>query len=145
MLHKYFRLPIIILIFWIQANIVVWARTEKITAFVNVNLVPMTTETVIPDSTVLVKGMRIIEIGSSSRIDIAHNSKIINGSNAYLLPGLGRRYHAAGRLGPGLQWAVGTKSVGTGLSFAGPGVQIKVIPHLARARQDRPVLATEVV
>jgi imidazolonepropionase-like amidohydrolase len=85
---KWFRLPIIILIFWIHPSVVVWAQTEKVTAFVNVNLVPMTSETIIPDQTVLVKETRIIEIGPSSRIDIPHNSNIIHGSNAYLMPGL---------------------------------------------------------
>jgi len=88
MQHKWFRLPIIILTFWIQANVAVWARPEKTTAFVNVNLVPMTAETIIPDQTVIVKGTRIIAIGPSRRIDIPHNSKIINGLDAYLLPGL---------------------------------------------------------
>jgi len=88
MLHQRFRLPIIILIFWVQASVSVWAQTEKVAAFVNVTLVPMTAEKIIPDHTVLVKGTRIIEIGPSSRIDIPHNSNIINGSNAYLLPGL---------------------------------------------------------
>jgi hypothetical protein len=88
MQHKWFRLPIIILLFFVQANAGVWARSEKVTAFINVNLVTMTAETIIPDQTVLVKGTRIIEIGPSNRIDIPQNSNIINGSNTYLMPGL---------------------------------------------------------
>ena len=52
---------------------------------------------------------------------------------------------AAGGLGPGLQRAVGAKTAGAGLSFEGSGVQIKVIPYLARARQDRSILATIVM
>jgi hypothetical protein len=85
---KWFRLPIIIIIFWIHPSAGVWARTDKVTAFINVNLVPMTAEKIIPAQTVLVKGTRIIALGPSNRVDIPHNSKIINGSNSYLLPGL---------------------------------------------------------
>jgi hypothetical protein len=58
------------------------------TAFVNVHLVPMTSETVIPSQTVLVKGSKIAAIGPSTRIKIPDNTRTIDGSHLYLLPGL---------------------------------------------------------
>jgi len=60
----------------------------EITAFRNVNLVPMTDERIVKNQTVLVKGKRIIEIGLSNEIAIPENSKLIEGSGAYLMPGL---------------------------------------------------------
>lgn len=85
---QWFRVILFILFFWIQIGISVWAQAGNLTAFVHVNLVPMTAETIIPDQTVLIKGSQITAIGSSNRIDIPKDAVIINGSNAYLLPGL---------------------------------------------------------
>jgi len=61
---------------------------DPITAFKNVNFVPMTGEKVFKNQTVLVKDKRIIEIGRSDEIAIPKNSQIIEGSGAYLMPGL---------------------------------------------------------
>jgi hypothetical protein len=58
------------------------------TAFVNVHLVTMTTETVIPGQTVLIKGSTIAAIGSSAQIKIPENTLLIDGSHLYLMPGL---------------------------------------------------------
>ena len=48
----------------------------------------MTDEKIVKNQTVLVKGKRIIEIGLSNEIAIPENSKLIDGSGAYLMPGL---------------------------------------------------------
>lgn len=77
-----------ILIFSIHMGGSVWAKTENVMAFVKVHLVPMTEEVIIPDQTVLVKGMRIAAIGRSNHITIPDNSILIDGSNLYLMPGL---------------------------------------------------------
>jgi len=61
---------------------------DQITAFQNVNLVPMTDDKIVKNQTVLVKEKRIIEIGLSNEITIPENSKLINGSGSYLMPGL---------------------------------------------------------
>jgi len=61
---------------------------EQVTAFKNINLVPMTDETIVKDQTVLVKGKMIIEIGSSRNIKIPENAIVIDGAGAYLMPGL---------------------------------------------------------
>ena len=62
--------------------------SEETIAFFNVNLVPMTEESIFEDRTVLVKGDRIIAIGPSKQMAIPQNSKIIDGAGAYLMPGL---------------------------------------------------------
>lgn len=63
-------------------------KGEDIVVFQNVNLVPMTNEKTVKNQTVLIKGNRIIEIGPSKTIAVPENSKHINGTGAYLMPGL---------------------------------------------------------
>jgi imidazolonepropionase-like amidohydrolase len=63
-------------------------KSEDIIVFQNVNLVPMTDEKILKNQTVLVKGSRIIEIGPSKTIDEPENSKRIDGTGAFLMPGL---------------------------------------------------------
>jgi hypothetical protein len=88
MYPKWFLLLLIMQILWIQTGSSAWAQVEKHTAFVNVNLVPMTDEIIIPEQTVLVKGKRITAVGPSRAMDLPDDSIVINGSNFYLLPGL---------------------------------------------------------
>ena len=63
-------------------------KSEDIIVFQNVNLVPMTNEKIVKGQTVLVRGKRIIEIGPSKRIAVPQNAMVIDGTGAYLLPGL---------------------------------------------------------
>jgi imidazolonepropionase-like amidohydrolase len=63
-------------------------KSEDIVVFQNVHLVPMTDEKIVKNQTVLVKGNRIIEIGPSKTIAVPENSKRIDGTGAYLMPGL---------------------------------------------------------
>jgi len=58
------------------------------TAFIHVNVVPMTGEIITKDQTVLVEGDRIIAVGPASSVSIPENSTIIDGEGAYLMPGL---------------------------------------------------------
>ena len=103
---KWFHVILIILLFWVQANTSVLAQTGKVTAIVHVNLVPMTAETIVPDQTVLVNGLQIIAIGPSNRIDIPKDAAIINGSNAYLLPGLADMHMHTGTNWLSADWPV---------------------------------------
>ncbi len=57
-------------------------------AIVHVNLIPMTSEIVIPDQTILIEGDRIVSIGSFEDIEIPSNTQIIAGNDSYLMPGL---------------------------------------------------------
>jgi imidazolonepropionase-like amidohydrolase len=63
-------------------------KSEDVIAFQNVNLVPMTGEKIVKNQTVLVKGKRIVEIGSPKTVVVPVNSKVIDGTGAYLMPGL---------------------------------------------------------
>lgn len=62
--------------------------SEKITAFIHVNLVPMTDETIVEQQTVLVKGADIVAIGGSDALRIPAGAQVIDGNGAYLMPGL---------------------------------------------------------
>jgi hypothetical protein len=62
---------------------------EKLpTAFIHANLIPMTTETVMFDQTVVVEGKQITVVGPSKQTEIPANAKVINCRNAFLMPGL---------------------------------------------------------
>jgi len=61
---------------------------EPVTAFVNVNLVPMIRDIIIPDQTVLIKGGRITAAGPSEKIRIPRKALVIDGAGAWLMPGL---------------------------------------------------------
>ncbi len=59
-----------------------------ITAFVNVNVVPMDRERVIENQTVIVRDGRIAEIGSAGKIKVPDGATRIDGTGKYLMPGL---------------------------------------------------------
>ncbi len=61
---------------------------QQTLAFTNVNLIPMTSETVVKNQTVLVRGMVIVAIGASDEVKIPRGSQVIDGQGAYLMPGL---------------------------------------------------------
>jgi hypothetical protein len=63
-------------------------KSEEVIAFRNVNLVPMTDEKIVKNQTVLVKGKRIVEIGPSKTVAVPDHSELIDGTGAYLMPGL---------------------------------------------------------
>ncbi len=62
--------------------------SDQVTAFTQVNLIPMTDDSVVENQTVLVKGTRIIEIGPSHGLKLPENAFVIDGAGAYLMPGL---------------------------------------------------------
>jgi imidazolonepropionase-like amidohydrolase len=81
-LQKSLRPMLLLALFFVSCS------EDPITAFKNVNLVPMTGEKVVKSQTVLVKDKRIIEIRRSDEIAVPKNAKIIESSGAYLMPGL---------------------------------------------------------
>ncbi len=85
---NWLRLSLSLLILWTQPGIAAWAQAEKMTAFVHVNLAPMTAEKILPDQTVVVKESQIIAIRPTKEVAIPDNSAVIDGSNLYLMPGL---------------------------------------------------------
>ena len=62
--------------------------SEEMVAFTYVNLIPMDSDRIIENHTVLIKGSKIIAIGDSDTLQISENTKIIDGNGAYLMPGL---------------------------------------------------------
>ncbi|MCP4384311.1 MAG: amidohydrolase family protein [Hyphomicrobiales bacterium] len=63
------------------------AHSEPI-VFVNVNVVPMDSERVMDDHTVIAEDGRIEVMGPSSAIDIPADAVVIEGEGAFLIPGL---------------------------------------------------------
>lgn len=62
--------------------------TPPVTAFVNVNVVPMDSERILNEQTVIVRDGRIVEIGSSEQVKIPEGATRIDGQGKYLMPGL---------------------------------------------------------
>ncbi len=68
------------------------------TAFVNVNVVPMTSETIIEAQTVLVEDRKIVTIGDVDNIPVAEGTVVIDGTDRYLMPGLSEMHAHIPRL-----------------------------------------------
>ncbi|MFQ5982516.1 MAG: amidohydrolase family protein [Woeseiaceae bacterium] len=58
------------------------------TVFINVNVIPMTSETVAVAQTVVVKDGRMVTIGDVDAIPIAEDAIVIDGTDRFLMPGL---------------------------------------------------------
>src|SRR5258708_2232774 len=75
---------------------------KSLTAFVHVNVVPMDTETVLPNQTVVVRQGRITAVGPTAVTPITPGAKVIDGRGRYLMPGLADMHvHLEGRSGFG--------------------------------------------
>lgn len=62
------------------------AQSDRVTAFTNVNVIPMHTDEVLPGHTVIVQGDRIIGLGAD--LDVPSGAAVIDGAGQYLMPGL---------------------------------------------------------
>src|SRR5215469_6985328 len=71
----------IVLAPWLNAQ-------QKPTAFVDVTVVPMDSERILPHQTVLIAGGRIVQIGPSSSIKLPRADLKIDGRGKFLMPGL---------------------------------------------------------
>jgi imidazolonepropionase-like amidohydrolase len=78
-------------------------NSGKTIAFTNVNLIPMTSETVVENQNVLVKDSEIVAIGDPDTVKIPAGAQVIDGKGAYLMPGLADM-HAHTRIST-QQWA----------------------------------------
>lgn len=58
------------------------------TVFVNVNVIPMTTESVLQGQSVVIRDGQIQAIGSSTSVPLPAGAKIVDGSGQFLIPGL---------------------------------------------------------
>lgn len=67
------------------------------TVFVNVNIVPMTTEVVLSGQTVIVERGKIANIGPVESVPIPEDAQIVDGTDRFLMPGLAEMHaHVTG-------------------------------------------------
>ncbi len=64
------------------------AQEPETTTFVNVNIIPMDTERVLENQTVIVEGDRITAIGPVDEVIVPAGTQVVEGEGAYLMPGL---------------------------------------------------------
>jgi len=63
-------------------------QIEKVIAFVDVSLIPMDAERMIPNQTVIIQDGRITVMGNNTEVEIPENADRIEGGGRYLMPGL---------------------------------------------------------
>lgn len=74
------------------------------TAFVNVNVIPMTSETVLYARTVIVTDGKIVTIGEVDSTSLPADAVVVDGTDRYLIPGLAEMHgHVPGGDAPNLQ------------------------------------------
>ncbi len=61
---------------------------EPVTAFVNVNVVPMDGQRVLSGMTVVVRGARIAQMGPAGRVTVPTGATVVTAPTKYLIPGL---------------------------------------------------------
>ncbi len=61
---------------------------KDVVAFVNVSVIPMDSERVLENQTVIVRGDRILVIGPTEEVSIPENAVLIDGAGKFLIPGL---------------------------------------------------------
>jgi imidazolonepropionase-like amidohydrolase len=68
--------------------VIAQASSAEPTAFINVNVVPMSSDVVIEQQTVVVANGLIKAIGPVDHVPIPKGSTVIDGTDRYLMPGL---------------------------------------------------------
>jgi imidazolonepropionase-like amidohydrolase len=58
------------------------------TAFLNVNVIPMTAETVVENQTVIVSDGIVVAIGNVDKVPVPEGARVVDGTDRFLLPGL---------------------------------------------------------
>jgi imidazolonepropionase-like amidohydrolase len=79
-----------------------WAAAAKVTAFVDVTIIPMDTERVLAHQTVLVAGGRITALGPAASVTVPAGAERIDGRGRYLIPGLADMHAHLVTLGGGV-------------------------------------------
>lgn len=65
------------------------ATPAATTAFLNVNVVPMSSEQIVPAQTVIVTDGRIAVVDDVTHVSVPENALVVDGTDRYLIPGLG--------------------------------------------------------
>ena len=63
-------------------------QTAAATVFTNVNVLPMTSETVLPGQTVVVVDETIGQVGPAGEVEVPSGATVVDGAGRYLMPGL---------------------------------------------------------
>ena len=71
-----------------EATLEMATAERPVTAFINVNVIPMDTERVLKNQTVIVVNNRIASIGLVNEIEVPDGARVVEGNSAYLIPGL---------------------------------------------------------
>lgn len=78
-----------------------FAASDDVVAFTNVNVVPMDSERVLEDQTVLVADGRIVAVGPAGEVNVPGSATTIDGTGRYLMPGLAEMHgHIPGSNSP---------------------------------------------
>lgn len=77
---------ILIVSFTSSAQIIL--PNKNVTAFVGVNVIPMDKERVLQNQTVIVRNGKVDKIGAAGKTKVPKDAEIIQGSGAFLMPGL---------------------------------------------------------
>ena len=64
------------------------AWSAETTAIVNVNVIPMTADILLPQQTVVISGDRIAAVGDVGEVAVPAGARVIDGTDRYLVPGL---------------------------------------------------------
>jgi imidazolonepropionase-like amidohydrolase len=115
------------------------------TAFVNVNVVPMTSERVLAEQTVIVQDGVIITIGGVDAVRVPADATVVDGTDRYLMPGLGEMHaHVSGE-GPDLDRTLvlfAANGVTTIRGMLGQTTHLKLREDLDSGRRFGPRLIT---
>lgn len=96
---KMMRKPVAILLTSMLSSLAMAAET----AFVNVNVVPMTDDIVLSGQTVVVADGQIIEIGPVDSIPVPKDAMVVDGTDRFLMPGIAEMHaHVPGTGSPEL-------------------------------------------
>ena len=69
-------------------------QTERVVAITHVNIIPMDSERLLEDQTIIIRGDRIAKIGPADQLTAPSNAQVIDGQGAFLMPGLAdMHYH----------------------------------------------------
>ncbi|MGH7525313.1 MAG: amidohydrolase family protein [Gemmatimonadales bacterium] len=76
-------------------------EADPVTAFVDVSVVPMDRERVVPHQTVIVRGDRIVEIGPAASVKVPEGGSRVDGRGKFLIPSLAEMHaHIPGGQAP---------------------------------------------
>ena len=124
------------------------ANGRPITAFVNVNVIPMDTERVLVNQAVIVEGKRITVIGPVDEVLVPDGAEIVEGNSAYLMPGLADMHMHFTSITPqtfsGLDQlkVYLSEGVTTVRNYTGMPESLKWRDEVARGKQVGPTLLT---